>query len=91
MQIQKMMRRLVPILLTLFLMAGTVAAKTPAAYTMTVHNGFVAVQENATGDWIYCSDIPAQMLSHRDQLLLEAGILLENRADFTRAIEDFCS
>ena len=80
-------RRAAAALALLFLLCTPAAA----AYTMTVDDGFVAVRENATGQWVYRSNVPAGMLSPRDQLLLEAGIVLENRADFTRAMEDFCS
>ena len=67
------------------------AAKTLPAYTMTIHEGFVCVQEYATGSWIYRSNVRAEMLSQRDQLLLETGIGLNSQAEFTRAVEDFCS
>ncbi len=74
--------RLLPLLLALRL---------AAPYTMTLDGGKIAIRENASGEWLYRSGLPAQALSPRDQLLLEAGIPLETRADCTRAIEDFCS
>ena len=67
------------------------SAAAAAPYTMTEHDGFVCVVDNATGALICCSDVPVALLTQRDQLLLEAGIPLESQADFTSAMEDFCS
>lgn len=71
------------------ILASAAAAAIP--YAMTEHEGFVCIVDNATGAFVYCSDVPVSLLSQRDRLLLEAGIPLQTQADFTRAIEDFCS
>ena len=67
------------------------AAAAASPYTMTLHDGFICVVEGDSGTLLYRSDVPASLLSQRDRLLLEAGIPLETQADFTRAVEDFCS
>lgn len=79
-----MKRFFFPLLLTAALLAA-------APYTMTRHQGFIAVRENDGGRWIYRSEVPVDALAARDQLLLELGLGLYDRADFTRAVEDFCS
>lgn len=58
---------------------------------LTEQDGFVCVVDSATGSVIHRSDVPVAQFSQRDQLLLEAGIPLESQADFTSAMEDFCS
>ncbi len=88
--IRKHLQRAAALLLAAALFP-TASAAAPAAYTMTLLNGCIAVRDNATGAWVYRSDIRAELLSQRDQLLLETGIALQNQADFTRAVEDFCS
>ena len=75
--------------LVLYLLVAALLAAPP--YTMTHRQGFIAVRENEGGQWVYCSEIPVEALASRDQLLLELGLGLYNRADFTRAVEDFCS
>lgn len=73
--------------LTLLLLA----ALSVLPYTMTHDRGFIAVRDNAAGGWAYRSEVPLETLSPQDRFLLELGLGLENRADFTRAVEDFCS
>ena len=83
------LQRSVAACLTALLLATAAVAASP--YTMTTRDGFVCVVDSNTGDVFYRSDIPAALLSQRDRLLLEAGIALETQADFTSALEDFCS
>ena len=67
------------------------AAAAASGRVMTENGGFVAVMDGATGGLLCRTDVPVALLSQRDRLLLEAGIPLETQADFTRAMEDFCS
>ena len=79
------------LLIGMLLLSSTVLAAEPVHYTMTVCEGFVGVRDEENGSWIYRSQVPVSSLSQRDQLLLEAGIPLHSHADFTSAVEDFCS
>lgn len=88
---KSLFRRFSLLFALLLLLTIGVCAEAPAQYTMRLHEGRICVQEAATGEWIYCSDVCGSMLSQRDQLLLENGIALHDRAEFTSAIEDFCS
>jgi len=58
---------------------------------LTVRDGRVAVRDGRNGGWLYVSEIPEDMLPARDRLLLQTGLELPTRADYTSAIEDFCS
>lgn len=75
----------------MFILAATVIAGTSPAYTMTIHKDCICIREDASGRWVYTSPVRASTLSPQNQLLLEAGIPLYDRAEFTSAIEDFCS
>ena len=72
-------------------LALTTAAAAAAPCLMTEHDGFVCIVDGDTGEFLYRSDVPVDLLSQRDRLLLEAGIPLESQTDFTSALEDFCS
>ena len=66
----------------------------PAAalpYTMTIRDGFVCVVDDATGGTVCASAVPAGQLPAGDRALLEQGLPLKTRAEYTRAVEDFLS
>lgn len=73
------------LLLTQSALAGS------AEFILTTKVGFLAVRDVASGIWVQTTTIPATGFSDRDRLLLECGVPLRSRADFTRALEDFCS
>lgn len=91
MKFRCVLRRSVILLSSLLLLTALVTAAELPTYTMTVHEGFICVKEMSSGDWIYCTRVRADMLPPADQLLLEAGVPLCSQAEFTSAVEDFCS
>ena len=86
-----LLQRISALLLAVLLLAAPVFAAQEFQYTMTIRDGFISVRNEADGSWVYCSQVHADSLSQRDQMLLKAGIPLNNQAEFTSAIEDFCS
>ena len=86
-----MLHKICALLLCILLLAASAFAADEFHYTMTIQNGFISVRDEADGSWVYCSQIHADSLSQRDQMLLKAGIPLKSQAEFTSAIEDFCS
>ena len=86
-----LVRKICALVLAILLLATLASAAEEMHYTMTIRDGFVCVRNDENGQWVYCSQVHAESLSQRDQLLLKAGIPLNNQAEFTSAIEDFCS
>lgn len=73
------------LLLTQSVLAGSMK------FILTTKSGFLAVRDVASGSWVQTTAIPVTGFSDRDRLLLECGVPLHSSADFTRALEDFCS
>lgn len=83
-------RRAVAAAALLLLLTQTALAGS-ASYLLTVKDGFLCVRDMRSGQWVHTTAIAVDTFSQRDQLLLECGIFLRDRADVTRAMEDFCS
>jgi len=85
-----------PVLAAALLCAACLALPAAAANgavcaEMTILHGYVAVVERDTGLPVYVSRVPARALPESDRELLRRGIPLSSQADYTRAVEDFCS
>lgn len=56
-----------------------------------IHNGYVALWKDGESKPVYISSCRAESLPKQDQIALEKGIPIQNRAQLEKLLEDYLS
>ena len=72
------------------LLLGTVCLAS-AGYELRNRNGYIAVWDSSSSDWIYQSDVPVSSLPEADRRQIQNGLSVSSGEALSSLLEDFCS